>query len=250
MQSTSKGNQKKWYKDGYYIKADTMGYESISETLVSEFISYIDDLPFVDYKLCTIKDGSAIYEGCYSLDCLDQNEIMFSVYRILQSRNSNLDRLMHKYVGIDLVKWVVSEVYKATGLDITDYLGKIISLDYIILNEDRHLNNICLIQNTDTGMWRYSDIFDNGLSLLSDTQDYSLIEPISKCIRRVKSKPFSIKFSRQFSYFNKVLTIDVDGFLRNIENKKVEFKEKEFARGLYVLKTQLKSLEGKVWIQK
>lgn len=34
---SSKGNQPKFIKDGYFYKVDTMGYESISEALVGEF---------------------------------------------------------------------------------------------------------------------------------------------------------------------------------------------------------------------
>ena len=30
LSSSSKGNQVKWFKDNYFIKQDTMGYESIA----------------------------------------------------------------------------------------------------------------------------------------------------------------------------------------------------------------------------
>lgn len=50
LSSTSKGNQTKWYKDDMYIKADTMGYESISEVLVSEFYRFVDDIEFLSVR--------------------------------------------------------------------------------------------------------------------------------------------------------------------------------------------------------
>ena len=35
---TSKGNQLKWYQDGWWYKADAFGYESLAETLVTRLL--------------------------------------------------------------------------------------------------------------------------------------------------------------------------------------------------------------------
>ena len=52
--STSKGTQRKWIVDDFLIKADMLGYESISEVVVADFLSYVDNIDFVDYSLCNI----------------------------------------------------------------------------------------------------------------------------------------------------------------------------------------------------
>lgn len=45
------GIQVKFLEDGYVYKEDLLGYESISEALVSEFETYIKGINFVDYAL-------------------------------------------------------------------------------------------------------------------------------------------------------------------------------------------------------
>lgn len=41
LESTSKGTQLKWYKDGYYIKADKKtNYEGLSEVICSLILKY------------------------------------------------------------------------------------------------------------------------------------------------------------------------------------------------------------------
>lgn len=53
---------------------------------------------------------------------------------------------LRKYNGKVLVDFVVDSVYKVTNVDIRSYLGVSSYLDAIILNEDRHFNNISLIE--------------------------------------------------------------------------------------------------------
>lgn len=67
--------------------------------------------------------------------------------------------------------YIVACVYKSTGVDIRGYLIILAYIDSLILNEDRHFYNICLIEKDEE--YRVAPIFDNGLSLLSDTsQNY------------------------------------------------------------------------------
>ena len=98
------------------------------------------------------------------------------------------------------IDFVIDVVNSETGLDITDYLRKIFTLDAIVLNEDRHLNNLSVIYGE--GGYRIAPIFDNGLSLLSNIKDYPLGTPASILIRKVKSKPFSINFKKQYNFFS------------------------------------------------
>ena len=55
--SSSKGNQPKWYADGFWFKADHMGYEGLSEFVISKLLAktniqnYITYLPtFIEYE--------------------------------------------------------------------------------------------------------------------------------------------------------------------------------------------------------
>ena len=87
---------------------------------------------------------------------------------------------------------------RTTGLTgAGEYLTLLLELDAFFLNEDRHTNNLAVIRNEKTMEFRYCPIFDNGLALLSDLNDYSLDQDIYDCIGRVPAKPFSRFFEEQ-----------------------------------------------------
>lgn len=249
LSSTSKGNQIKWYKDGFYIKANTMGYEGIVEALVSELLHFTDNkYGFVDYFVCDIFEGSRKYKGCYSKDCLEKGEQFISLYRLLQQSNRGIDKVLKKLNGTELVNFVIQTIRSITNLDISDYLGFILRLDWLILNEDRHLNNICLIYNKNTKTYNFAPIFDNGLSLLSDIDDYPFDTSTLVNMRNVKAKPFSTSFKKQCNYFsNSLLCIHYDDFIRSLDNVSAIYKSREFNRAKLVLLKNLISLEGVVW---
>lgn len=255
LSSTSKGNQIKWVKGGKFLKADSMGYESIVEVLVSELESFIEDFNYVDYSLCLIEEDGICYKGCVSDYFLSDNEYIISVYRILEqyfSSEEDLRRLCNKS-GKDLVIDIVKICSEVTGIEqgsIMGYFSKIIKLDSIILNEDRHLNNIVFIKEISKG-YKFAPVFDNGLSLLSDTNRYSYGCNIPFMVRKVKAKPFSTDFSKQLKYFSEYepLRIRYNDFLKRLEDCYVEFKTREFDRSVFILKTQLEKLKGVAWIE-
>jgi len=79
-------------------------------------------------------------------------------------------------------------------------LEKMIVLDYIIANTDRHYNNFGFVRNADTLEWHgFSPIYDSGTALWHDTQFVG---------RAPKSKPFrsthaeQIKLVTDFSWFD------------------------------------------------
>lgn len=248
--STSKGNQVKWFKDNMYIKADSMGHEGVSEALVAELLRYVEGIDFVDYFMCRIVDGGNHFEGCYSYNCLKPDEEMISFYRILQSYGFVSSSGKIDTRGETLFEFVCDEISKITGLDMYKYLSDLIKVDYITRNEDRHLNNICVIMKAD-GSFRYAPIFNNGLSLLSDTSDYPLTSSTRYLMKKVHSKPFLSKFDKQFRLTDlKPLVIDYNSFLSSLEKSYVYFKEIEYNRAKQVLLLSLSELKGSVWIQK
>ena len=249
LSSSSKGDQVKWFTDNKYYKADTRGYEGISEALVGEFFKYIKGLDFVDYFLCEISEEDKSYFGCYSENFLRKGESLVSVYRILERTSRSVNNDLKKLNGKDLLSYVIDSVRDYTSLDITDYLGTISYLDCITMNEDRHFNNICLKVNKDS-VFSLSPIFDNGLSLLSDVKDYPLEGSIGKMMNLVKCKPFSTNFMKQCSYFDRdPLIIDVKSFCKDLKYKTVDFKLEEYNRALTVLLKRLKQTEGIIWEQ-
>ena len=68
-------------------------------------------------------------------------------------------------------------------------------IDGLILNDDRHLNNIAVIARD--GGFDYCPIFDQGSGLLSNVM-YNPFEIIPKSlIAQAKARPFQTTFNRQ-----------------------------------------------------
>lgn len=258
LSSTSKGNQIKWFKDNKWLKADTMGYEGVAEALVSNLEMFVENIDFVEYSLCVIddyNDGEYInsYNGCVSDNFTNEDESVISVDRILTQyyRTARYADTITKLSGKDLVSTVVnicSEITRISYNDIMLYLSNMFKLDAVTLNEDRHLNNISFVKNIN-GTYRLAPIFDNGLSLLSDTQDYPMGYNLKSNMRKVKSKPFSSSFKKQIGYFDEypLLRIDVKSFFEKIESVSSEDRTREFNRAYYILKLRLEELKGVAW---
>jgi hypothetical protein len=66
-----------------------------------------------------------------------------------------------------------------------------------ILNRDRHLNNLGIILNTQTGKFREAPIFDNGLSLLGGCQGDVYSIGIENTVKRQNSRTISGSFVNQ-----------------------------------------------------
>ena len=84
--------------------------------------------------------------------------------------------------------------YTNNQLNITSMLQIILYLDLLILNRDRHLNNIGIIVDVSNGRYRTAPIFDNGLSLLGglygEVYNYGLPAIIQKQSARTISGSF------------------------------------------------------------
>ena len=76
-------------------------------------------------------------------------------------------------------------------------LLRLLEIESFFLDEDRHTNNLAVIRNEKTLEFRLSPIFDNGLALLSDLNDYPAEKDLYDCIKRAQEKPFDLDFDVQ-----------------------------------------------------
>ena len=94
------------------------------------------------------------------------------------------------------IEYLALETARLTDLEqFPQYLTILFEIDGLFLNDDRHLNNIAVLEKD--GKFDYCPIFDNGAGLLSNTQTAPMdIEP-KALIRSVKARPFHTTFNRQ-----------------------------------------------------
>lgn len=196
--STSKGALPKWNIDHKWYKPGKLGYEPLSEFICTKLLEKSNIASFCSYSL-----EYAIYRDRKVLVSVsndfrdDVDDMIVTVYKILKL-HPNLDKLFAKSRATsDVMREVIELVESECALSgFGEYLTQLLEFDAFILNEDRHFNNITVLRNT-AGDYSLCPVFDNGLSLCSDTTDYPLDMPTRKCIEKVKSKPFSTSFKKQ-----------------------------------------------------
>lgn len=196
--TSSKGDQIKWFKDDYWIKANTFGYEDIAEYFTSELLGMSDiKTPYVKYGICKINENNKKFNGCYSMNFLYGGEFLITFARLFDKYLIDYNKILGDSSIRNRIFNTINEIYRITELDVTDYIRDTLTLDAIILNEDRHMNNLAVIYNSYNNKYRLCPIFDNGLSILSDTSDYDYHTSVSIHRRNVKARPFHVKFNKQ-----------------------------------------------------
>ena len=197
---SSKGDQPKWHLDGKWYKADHMGYEALSEVLVSRLLMKSNVTELVSYAPVLICYQDKEVAGCVSESFQGKDEMLIPFERLHRAyKGHGLAEVLSGFAEPqERIRYTVDFLENITGLrGVGPYLTMILELDALFLNEDRHTNNLAILRDENTLEFRLCPVFDNGLALLSDTNDYPENEDIYNCISRVQAKPFDREFLTQ-----------------------------------------------------
>ena len=234
---TSKGDQRKWKIDDFWYKADYMGYESLSEVLVSSLLQKSEiNYPFVTYQPVWIEYKKEYLRGCLSQNFLLEDEILVPLEKLYrQYTGESLAVKLSEFVETsERIRFLIDQVQQITNIqDFGLYLTTILEIDAFFLNEDRHTNNIAVLYNENTKKYSLCPVFDQGLCLLADTrQDYPLEAAIEECIQKIEAKPFDIDFDIQLDEAEKLYGVQLhfDFNMKDVEsvlNQMVRFYSEE-----------------------
>ena len=206
-ETSSKGNQEKWYDsltDSWY-KLDQFGYEGLAETLTSILLekSNIEtDTPFTfaRYRMAKLHVHGRDRNGCESQNFLQPGQSIITVNRLLSNHMGITlkQKLMKLPSNKKRIAFLAEATAECTGLgEFPRYLTLLFEVDCLFCNDDRHLNNIAVIEQA--GKYDYCPIFDNGAGLLSNTQISQMdIEP-KALIAALIARPFNTTFVRQMN---------------------------------------------------
>lgn len=237
---SSKGNQHKYHINDEWIKLDYLGYESASEYLCSELLKDSNVKNYVSYSIENIElerrtETISNKIGCLSKNFLESGAELITLDKLFNQYNTSFQSLTKNKSVKDSIKSVVDFIEDKTGIvNYGKYLTSLLEFDALILNEDRHINNIIFLYKD--SKFTPGPIFDNGAAYLSDTeQDYPLNESARTLIKYVNAKPFSNSFEKQVNacheLYGKQLTIQdkditpyiskIDSFYGNIISRRI-----------------------------
>lgn len=201
-QPSSKGNQLKWRNDDMWYKADYTGYEGLSEYVVSRLLSYsnLESTEYVEYDTETIRYKNVVYTGCKSRNFLPEGWMLITLERLFQQEyGQSLSKAIYSMDNYEnRIRFVVEQTIRVTGLkEFGNYLCKLLTIDALFLNEDRHMHNIAVLMDEERN-YHYCPMFDHGASLLADTtMDYPLGGETELLINSVEAKTFCRDFDEQ-----------------------------------------------------
>lgn len=195
---SSSGMLKKWVvKDTdtnkiYYVKTASKlgngkyGYECETECVIAR-LGRMLGINTVMYEMGKFEINDVIYKVCIS-ESYSRDVAVHSIADIIPEAAKLNGREKYNYVT-NLLK---ASIY--ANVNISD-LNKILALDYITLNGDRHLNNIeCFVIN---GQLRLVPGFDFGAGLLSNKSIYNIKLAWNSQLMYGNCKPFYNNFKQQ-----------------------------------------------------
>ena len=244
--SGSAGSFLKAYYDNKYYKLSNfdnirgiIGHESINEYVVDRLLDILQ-IEHVHYELVNadivINDKKYNTYVCISQDFKNKNESKTALDTYCLSREEkNLSPI---------------EMLIDMGFD--DYINNLLLVDFLIINRDRHGANIEIIKNTKTNKIRLSPLYDHGLSLFFNINDFSeLINVDYLQDKRIQSFLGSnslfenLKLMSKYPKINKLTSSDKEYIfyelkdvmpdiwiesVYNLLNKRIEFYENTFIK--------------------
>lgn len=206
-ETSSKGNQEKWYDQAsnHWYKLDQFGYEALAETAVSRFLERSNvetDTPFtfVRYQMERLQVHGRERTGCSSKNFLRPGQALITVNRLLSSHLGKplREKLMRLPSDKRRIAYLAEATTDITGLErFPQYLTLLFEIDALFCNDDRHLNNIAVLERD--GQYDYCPIFDNGAGLLSNTQLSPMDIAPPALLSALRARPFNTTFTRQMN---------------------------------------------------
>jgi len=197
--NTSDGNLKKRWKiiDGKrcLVKGGSPPFrqQPFNEVIATGIMERLG-IPHIPYTV--MWNNEAPYSVCE--DFVTGDTELIPAWRIIQTQkqNNNISNYQH---FINCCEALGAE-------DIVPFLDKMIVLDYIIANEDRHLNNFGLLRNAETLEWLgMAPIYDSGSSL-----GYDKLPGQIRSGRDVTCKPFKNHHEEQVKLVTSFAWIDFE----------------------------------------
>lgn len=225
--NTSDGNLQKRWKiiDGKrcLLKSGSSPYsqQPFNEVIATIIMNKLG-IEHVPYTVTWINDKP--YSVCE--DFVTKDTELIGAWRVLQLRpKANHENEYLHYVSL----------CKELGVDIVPALDRMIVLDYIIANEDRHFNNFGLLRDANTLEWiGAAPIFDSGTSLWYNKSASRFISSDIICKPFKKTHGEQLKLVSSFDWLDISKLNGIEDEILNVlcEDKAVRYIEAERAKAI------------------
>lgn len=206
--TSSKGNQEKWYdkETNAWYKLDRIGFEALSEAVASEILRKYSNIEkelgyqIVPYHIDSVEVHKAKRNASISPNFLKEGQSIQTAYHILKRvLGPDYQKVLADEKTIpNRLKKIVDTIETISGLqNFGQYLTLLFEVDALIANEDRHLNNIAIIE--ENGTYQYCPLFDNGEGFMLDNVKYPFDVETKGLMKHLRAKPFQCRFGTLLS---------------------------------------------------
>lgn len=230
--------KKTWIKnnDGadYLLKASSPAthQEPLNEVLASIVMEKLNIIPFVRYDLCV--HGLEICSSCANF--VDENTEFVPAIHIYSHEN----RADTESVYTHLLR--MCDEFEIDGAK--DFIDKMIFIDYLIGNEDRHLGNfgfLRIVDGPDKGKIKMAPLFDSGSAFWNTAPDQrrKVFDDVEKKIVKKQKNKYDLRqFAIDFGYIDfissypNISTKSKDRTIKKVREhmRELNQREIEFAR--------------------
>lgn len=201
---------------GCWYKEDLRGGEALAEVLVSTFLrscNYMTSKDFVLYNFKYSKPNSIDLTTCVSPNFLQKGGQFISFKDLLTMTSFSEVNLVDFDSKLDFIDSVFQQT---VGQSFREEMLRLLTLDAMFRNTDRHLSNFGIIL-APNGSIRFAPIFDNGLALGISEGAYFDLDNLIKSFG-YKIKPYELSVSTLSSYINpSYFQFDVRYFVETVD---------------------------------
>ena len=225
--------KKKWEiinGERFLIKSGNQ--EPINEVIATHLTRRIGTINFVSYHLMT--EAGKPYCLCENFITLNTEFVTACSIFKTQKKKNHISCYQH-----------LLNCCEALGIpNYQDSLNKMLTIDYLIANTDRHLNNFGAIRNADTLEWiGMAPIFDSGTSLWCE-QPIDQIKTSKEC---VPSKPFKTNHKQQIKLVTDFIWLDftkLNGFIEESNKLLASIESQRRKQINTALENQIRNLQN------
>lgn len=175
--------------------------------VVASMVSEVLDLAHVDYAI--VWDDGMPYSVCE--DFIDKDIELITANRLLSAcgkEGSTYRRLV--------------SCCEEKNVDIVPFLDRMMTLDYLMCNGDRHTNNFGLIRDAETLEFiGPAPIYDTGTSMGAGMRTESIPKAAIEC------KPFKETFDQQMDYVTDLSWVDFDALRGSVPKVREVYESSE-----------------------
>jgi hypothetical protein len=243
---SSRGYAKKVKVGDIWYKVSAGAFNAQAEVVASRLAKYTNVGKAVEYEMCLVN-------GCYATMSGDflrgrESETVKSLHA--KVTGEPIEPMLETMQGERLFEYVKNIVLRGIGLDMTEtdifrQLSLLLRFDALVMNDDRHFNNVKFVYSA--GKWELTPAYDFDCSFFSCAEDLGNLS-----YENARAKPFFDTHEEQLKWLNtmsedrlEVRMFDVNELTKGAWEDKHQIGKKEVEGYLrYVLENKAKKNKG------